>query len=182
MRSLSILAFGLLAVTIAVAPARAGTYDFSYSGVGNQSSGQDTTASGSGSFTTAGSTVVTMGDVTAFTFALSVTYQPDFTLRPNPVTDVFNYVLTDLVSFSADVTGGTLNALTLTTDQQAATYEWSQSLNFDSVNRSSTGNFDTGPLTTGRLTLSVAAPEPASFAMLAVGLAGLIQTRRRAVR
>ena len=185
MRLIPILTLALIAATAVVAPAWAGTYNFSYSGVGNAGSGQGTVGSGTGSFTTADSTVVTMSDVTAFNFTLNVTYQPAFTNTPNPVTDTFNFMFLDLLTFSANVTGGTLSSLALTTKELRAQFEFNQGLSFNSAGVSTTGNADGGPTTSGTLTLggqSTNVPEPAPIALLVVGMAGLIQARRRAVR
>ena len=180
--------FVAIAFVVAAPRLHAGTVTFIYTApdVGM------TAVSGTGSFSYPGSLAsITLGDLTTFAFELDLT-----TPSAIPPTAIFDYGLSDLLSFSATVSGGVVTALSLTTDYEAAT----NTSNFDEnqknlvvTNLSSGGAanynldtvfnrvtlYDTGTITTEGP--GAPTPEP-STALLAGGSLVLLAFCRRTLR
>jgi hypothetical protein len=180
--------FALLVVGVAAPDLQAGTVTFEYTApnVGM------TAVSGTGSFSYNGSLAsIALGNLTSFAFELDLT-----TPAAIPPTAIFDYGLTDLMSFSASVSGGVVTALSLTTDYQAAT----NTSNFDenqknlvvtslasggaaNFNQDTVLNritlFDTGTITTQGP--GAPTPEP-STALLAGGAVLLLALWRQTLR
>ena len=179
MKSLLAPIVALLASSTAAPFLHAGTVTFTYTApdVGS------TAVSGMGSFSYPGSLAsITLGDLTSFAFELDLT-----TSGAIPPTATFDYGLSDLLSFSATVSGGAVTALSLTTDYEAAT----NTSNFDenqknlvvtslAVDGAFNNNFDTvfNRITlydTGTITTQgPGAPTPEPSTALLAGGAGLV--------
>jgi hypothetical protein len=180
--------FAILIVGVAAPHLHAGTVTFIYTApdVGM------TAVSGMGSFSYSGSLAsIALGDLTSFAFELDLT-----TPSAIPPTAIFDYGLSDLMAFSASVSGGVVTALSLTTDYQAATNtsnfdENQKNLVVTSLGSGGAANYnldtvfdrvtlyDTGTITTQGP--GAPTPEP-STALLAGGAVLLLAIRRRTLR
>jgi hypothetical protein len=172
---LAVLAF----ICLVPVSAKAGTVDFTYTGV---DSGEDFTAgaTGTGSFTVDGS-----DNLVAFNLTIDQVCSSDACGLP-PQTDVFNYGLSDIESFSATFSGSTLTGLSFLTDNQPG--YWTPDSFFDVLDLNAgdafTSDFDTGPLTVGSITIEgnpAVTPEPPSFVLLALGLSAAFAIRQRSL-
>ena len=174
--------FTLLAVGVAAPCVHAGTITFDYTApdVGL------TAVSGFGSFSYSGSlTSIALGNLTSFAFELDLT-----TSGALPPTAIFDYDLSDLLSFSASSSGGVITALSLSTEFEGA----SNTSNFDENQKNlivtslaTNGAFNQNDDTvltettlydTGTITIT---PEP-STGLLAGGGALLLAFWRRTLR
>jgi hypothetical protein len=151
-----------------------------------------TGATGSGILTIPdGTTSAGFDDIASFSFTLTLNGVDS---NNNPISDTDTFTLADLdpsgqgfpqPGFSATLdSSGNILSLSLTTDTPRQGYWFpDQSLDFTLGGDSTTGNFDAGTMTSGPFTASVAAPEPASLALLGGGLAMLgLRRRKRAGR
>jgi hypothetical protein len=168
---LALAAFSVLSVS-----AKAGTFDFTYSGTGP--------TTGSGSFTTNDSNdPAGIGDLSAFT--LSIT-ENDGTPGQN---DIFTWGLGDLTAFDASYIGNTLTALSFTTCNTYSclapgNYTPNQYFEVTDLGVGDAGTFnpDIGQITVGTVTFQPASsvvPEPSSFALLGLGVASFLIFRSR---
>jgi hypothetical protein len=178
--------FALLVVGIAAPRLHAGTVTFAYTSLNSSA------VSGTGSFSYNGSLPsIALGNITSFAFELDLS-TPGALVNPA----IFDYGLSDLMSFSATVSGGVVTALSLTTGYEAAI----NTSNFDENQRNlvvtslGTGGAaifnqdevlnkvslsDTGTITTHGP--GAPTPEP-STALLAGGAAPLLAFWRRTLR
>jgi hypothetical protein len=166
----------LAAFSVLPVSAKAGTFDFSYSGTGP--------ATGPGSFTTSDSNdPAGIGDLSAFTFTIT---ENDGTVGQN---DTFTWGLGDLIAFDASYSGGTLTALSFTTCNTYSclapgNYTPNQYFEVTDLGAGDAGTFnpDIGQITVGTVTFQPAGPvvpEPSSFALLGLGLATILIFRSR---
>ena len=180
--------FALLMVGVAAPRLDASTVTFDYTAadVGK------TAVSGTGSFSYSGSLAsIALGDLTSFTFEMDLATPGE---TPDPA--ILDFSQPDLLSFSANISGGVVTALSLTTDYEAA----SNTSNYDenqkdlvvtslavggatNYNQDEVFNrvtlYDTGTITTQGP--GAPAPEP-STALLAGGAALLLAFWRRTHR
>jgi hypothetical protein len=165
------------------ASAQAATYSFSYRGSGAPFGGSvNDIAAGTGTFTVSDTAnPAVLGDVSGFTFNLSVTYKP----QPNATTgtDKFDYFFANLTGFVAGFSNGTLTSLSFATDLQAASLYWAEAFMVGSLDPGAafTGDGDSNIISSGTITITGNdIPEPAGLSIVAPGLLAMSLRRRRA--